>query len=41
MQLNVRDRDVLDRMFGNGPLDWLRRRAPVHIVHAYYVYEIS
>jgi|RhiMethySRZTD1v2_1073278.scaffolds.fasta_scaffold02662_10 hypothetical protein len=34
-------RNVLDRVFGNGPLNWLRRQAPVHIVgHAYYVYEI-
>jgi hypothetical protein len=39
--LVTRARDVLDRVFGNGPLNWLRRQAPVHIVgHAYYVYEI-
>ena len=36
-----RARSVLDRAFGNGPLNWLRHQAPVHIVgHAYYVYEI-
>jgi hypothetical protein len=39
--LVTRARDILDRVFGNGPLNWLRRQAPVHIVgHAYYVYEI-
>jgi len=39
--LVTRARDVLDRVFGNGPLNWLRRQTPVHIVgHAYYVYEI-
>jgi len=39
--LVTRARDVLDRAFGNGPLNWLRHQAPVHIVgHAYYVYEI-
>jgi hypothetical protein len=39
--LVTRARDVLDRVFGNGPLNWLRRQEPVHIVgHAYYVYEI-
>ena len=39
--LVTRARDVLDRVFGNGPLNWLRHQAPVHIVgHAYYVYEI-
>jgi hypothetical protein len=39
--LVTRARDVLDRVFGNGPLNWLRHQAPVQIVgHAYYVYEI-
>ena len=39
--LVTRARDVLDRAFGNGPLNWLRHEAPLHIVgHAYYVYEI-
>jgi hypothetical protein len=39
--LVTRARDVLDRVFGNGPLNWLRHQAPVHVVgHAYYVYEI-
>ena len=39
--LVTRARDVLDRAFGNGPLNWLRRQAPVSIVgHSYYVYEI-
>lgn len=39
--LVTRARDVLDRVFGTGPLNWLRHQAPTHIVgHAYYVYEI-
>lgn len=36
-----RARNVLDRAFGDGPLNWLRHQAPVQIVgHAFYVYEI-
>ena len=39
--LVTRARDVLDRVFGNGPLNWLRHQTPIHIVgHAYYVYEL-
>jgi len=39
--LVTRARDVLDRVFGNGPLNWLRHQHPVQIVgHAYHVYEI-
>jgi hypothetical protein len=39
--LVTRARDVLDRVFGNSPLNWLRHQTPTHIVgHAYYVYEI-
>jgi len=39
--LVTRARDVLDRVFGSGSLNWLRHQAPVQIVgHAYYVYEI-
>jgi hypothetical protein len=39
--LVTRARDVLDRVFGNGPLNWLRHQRPTHIVgHAYYVYEL-
>jgi Dolichyl-phosphate-mannose-protein mannosyltransferase len=36
-----RGRDVLDRVFGRGPLNWLRHQNPIQIVgHAFYVYEI-
>ena len=40
--LVTRARIILDRVFGNGPLNWLRHQKPAAIVgHAYYVYEIS
>jgi Dolichyl-phosphate-mannose-protein mannosyltransferase len=36
-----RGRDVLDRVFGRGPLNWLRHQKPIHVVgHSLYVYEI-
>jgi hypothetical protein len=36
-----RARSILDNVFGNGPLNWLRHTKPLAIVgHAYYVYEI-
>ncbi len=39
--LVTRARDVLDRVFGDGPLNWLRHQAPIYIVgHAYYIYEL-
>ena len=37
-----RGRDILDKVFGNNPLNWLRQQRPVHIVgHAYFIYEIN
>ncbi len=37
-----RGRNVLDKVFGENPLNWLRHQKPVTIVgHAYYVYEIN
>ena len=37
-----RGRDILDKVFGRNPLNWLRQQKPVSIVgHAYYVYVIN
>ena len=37
-----RGRNVLDKVFGESPLNWLRHQKPVTIIgHAYYVYEIN
>ena len=37
-----RGRNILDKVFGENPLNWLRRQKPVTIIgHAYYVYEIN
>lgn len=37
-----RARNILDKVFGNRPLNWLRHQRPVSIIgHAYYVYEIN
>ena len=37
-----RGRDILDKVYGNNPLNWLRQQRPIYIVgHAYYIYEIN
>jgi hypothetical protein len=37
-----RGRNILDKAFGENPLNWLRHQKPVTIIgHAYYVYEIN
>ena len=37
-----RGRNILDKAFGDNPLNWLRHQKPVTIIgHAYYVYEIN